>query len=109
MKRMLMLTAAAGFAALLLTTPALAEEGHGSQFWIFPGGNAGQVFGIAIGLGLIIIGAAKGIGRIGSAAVESIARQPEAGGQIFTPMVLTAAFIEGATLFAIVVALLALP
>ena len=54
-----------------------------------------------------MIGGGLGIGRIGGSAVESIARQPEAAGQIFTPMIITAALIEGATLFAVVVGLLA--
>ncbi|MCC6579608.1 MAG: ATP synthase F0 subunit C [Phycisphaeraceae bacterium] len=61
---------------------------------------------VGVGLGLIIIGAGKGIGAIGSHAVDAIARQPEAGGRIFTSMIIAAALIEGVTLFAIVVALL---
>jgi len=65
-----------------------------------------DTMGIAIGMGLIIIGAALGISRIGGSAVESIARQPEAGGRIFTSMLLSAALIEGFTLFAVVVTLL---
>ncbi len=59
--------------------------------------------GGAIGAGLVIMGAAAGIGRIGGSAVESMARQPEVAGQIFTPMILTAALIEGATFFALIV------
>ena len=62
--------------------------------------------GAAIGAGLAIIGAGRGIGQIGGSAVEAIARQPEAGGRIFTTMIISAALIEGATLFAVVVALL---
>jgi F-type H+-transporting ATPase subunit c len=61
----------------------------------------------AIGAGLAVIGGGIGIGLIGSRAVESIARQPEAAGPISTNMILTAALVEGATLFAVVVALLA--
>ena len=64
--------------------------------------------GAGVGLGLIIIGAGRGIGMIGSHAVDAIARQPEAGGRIFTSMIIAAALIEGATLFAVVVAFLAL-
>src|SRR5437762_11665393 len=60
----------------------------------------------AIGGGLAVIGAGIGIGLIGKGAVESIARQPEAGGQIVTNMILTAALVEGAALFAVVVGLL---
>jgi F-type H+-transporting ATPase subunit c len=61
----------------------------------------------AIGAGLAVIGGALGIGLIGKGAVESIARQPEAAGPIGTNMILTAALVEGATLFAVVVGLLA--
>ncbi|MBX3382037.1 MAG: ATP synthase F0 subunit C [Phycisphaeraceae bacterium] len=61
----------------------------------------------AIGAGLAVVGGALGIGLIGKGAVESIARQPEAAGPIGTNMILTAALVEGATLFAVVVGLLA--
>ncbi len=58
----------------------------------------------AIGAGLAVIGAGLGIGRIGGSAMDAIARQPEAGGKIQTAMIIAAALIEGAALFAIVVA-----
>lgn len=61
----------------------------------------------AIGAGLAVIGGGIGIGLIGKGAVESIARQPEAQGPIGTNMILAAALVEGATLFAVVVGLLA--
>ena len=64
--------------------------------------------GAGIGAGLAAIGAGIGIGNIGKGAVESVARQPEAGGDIRTNMILTAAFVEGVALFAIVVCLLCL-
>lgn len=60
----------------------------------------------AVGAGLAVVGGGIGIGMIGKGAVESIARQPEAAGPIGTNMILTAALIEGATLFAVVVGLL---
>jgi F-type H+-transporting ATPase subunit c len=60
----------------------------------------------AIGAGLAVIGAGLGIGQIGKSATESIARQPEATSKIQTAMIIAAALIEGAALFAIVVALL---
>lgn len=63
-------------------------------------------FGAALGAGIAAIGAGIGIGRIASSAVESIARQPEAAGDIRGTTVLTAAFIEGVCLFAVVVCLL---
>jgi len=93
-----------------LATPAMAQEDHsqdtGSSFWVFPSGKAGAAVGGAIGVGLIVIGAGLGIGRIGGSAVESIARQPEAADRIQPAMLLTAAFIEGVALFSVVVALL---
>jgi F-type H+-transporting ATPase subunit c len=66
--------------------------------------------GLAAGIGaaLVVIGGAAGISRIGGSAVESMARQPEAAGAINTAMLITAAMIEGATLFAVVVCLLAI-
>ncbi|MBQ4622860.1 MAG: ATP synthase F0 subunit C [Bacteroidaceae bacterium] len=64
--------------------------------------------GAAIGAAIAVIGAAWGIGRIGSSAMEAIARQPESSGDIRTCMIIIAALIEGAALFAIVVCLLTL-
>ncbi|MEZ6244262.1 MAG: ATP synthase F0 subunit C [Phycisphaerales bacterium] len=61
----------------------------------------------AVGAGLSLVGGGIGIGLVGKGAVEGIARQPEAVGPIGTNMILAAALIEGATLFAIVVGLLA--
>jgi len=56
---------------------------------------------------LAVIGAAFGIGKIGSSAMEAIARQPEAANNIRTSMIIAAALIEGATLFAVIVCVLA--
>ena len=61
--------------------------------------------GIGLAMGVIIFGAAMGISRIGSAAVESIARQPEAGGPIGTNMIIAAALSEGVTVIALILAL----
>ncbi|NUO01784.1 MAG: ATP synthase F0 subunit C [Saprospiraceae bacterium] len=61
----------------------------------------------AIGAGIAALGAGIGVGLIGKGALESIARQPEAVGDIRSNMILTAALVEGAALFAIVVGLLA--
>lgn len=63
--------------------------------------------GACLGAGTACIAAAIGIGRIASSSVESIARQPEASGDIRGAMILTCAFIEGVCLFAVVVTLLA--
>ncbi len=62
----------------------------------------------AIGAGLCAIGAGVGIGRIGSSAVEGIARQPEAASKIQTAMLLTAALVEATALFGVVVSLMSL-
>lgn len=61
----------------------------------------------AVGSGLALVGGGLGIGLVGKGAVESIARQPEAAGKIQINMILAAALIEGATLFAVAVGFLA--
>ena len=65
------------------------------------------ILGGVLGAGLIVMGAARGIGQLAGSAVEAIARQPEAGGRIFTTMIIAAALIEGVTLFALIICLLA--
>ena len=114
MKRFFMLAAVA---LLLLSVAGPAMAADTSAAGTTTAGTVGapdpflsdagaKALGVGVGLGLIIIGAGKGIGAIGSHAVDAIARQPEAGGRIFTSMIISAALIEGATLFAIVVALI---
>ena len=66
------------------------------------------IFGAAIGAALATIGVAYGIGKIGSAAMDAIGRQPEAAGKVRTSMIIVAALIEGAALFAIAVCFMAL-
>jgi F-type H+-transporting ATPase subunit c len=63
-------------------------------------------FAAGLGAGLAVIGAALGIGRLAAAAMDGTARQPAAGGDIRTTMIIAAALIEGATLFALVVCIL---
>ena len=62
--------------------------------------------GAAVGAGLVLIGGGLGIARIGASAVESIARQPEAAGAVQTAMIISAALIEGATFFALIVCMM---
>ncbi len=62
--------------------------------------------GAGVGAGIAAIGAGIGIGQIGRGAVEAIARQPEAVGDIRTNMIVSAALIEGVAFFAIVICLL---
>lgn len=96
--KLMMWTGAAIIAVCLLAgAPALAADGT-----MFP--DAGLKFvGLGLGLGLVVIGGGRGIGNIGSSAVESMARQPEASNDIRAAMLLSAAFVEGATLFGVVV------
>lgn len=65
------------------------------------------LLGGLLGTGLIVMGSARGIGQLAGNAVEAIARQPEAGNRIFTTMIIAAALIEGVTLFALIICLLA--
>ncbi len=85
--------------ALMVAPAAFGQQADES-------GGFGKLGG-PIGAGLAVIGGGLGIGRIGGSAVEAIARQPEMAGQISTAMLITAALIEGALLFAVVVGLLA--
>ena len=64
--------------------------------------------GAALGAGLAVIGAGIGIGKIGGSAMEGIARQPEASGDIRMNMIIIAALVEGVALIAIIVCLLTL-
>lgn len=64
--------------------------------------------GACIGAGIAAIGAGLGIGKIGSSAMESIARQPESANDIRANMIVIAALVEGVALFAIIVCLLAI-
>lgn len=89
----------AALALAATAAPALAQEAAKAPV------TTGQGLG-ALGAGLAVIGGGIGIGMIGKGAVESIARQPEAKGPIGTNMILAAALVEGATLFAVVVGLL---
>jgi len=69
-------------------------------------GIAMGYLGAAIGAGLAAIGAGIGIGKIGQGAMEGIARQPEAGGDIRSTMIIAAALVEGVAFFAVVICLL---
>ena len=59
-----------------------------------------------LGAGLVAIGAGMGIGRLAAAALEGTARQPEAGGDLRTTMIIAAALIEGVALFGLVICIL---
>ncbi|MBN1942946.1 MAG: ATP synthase F0 subunit C [Phycisphaerae bacterium] len=87
---------------------ALAEDEPGeNEHGKITAGSGAAVGGACIGAGLAAIGGGYAIARVGGHCIESMARQPEAAGSMFAPMIVTAAMIEGAMLFAIAVALLA--
>lgn len=71
-------------------------------------GTAIAKMGAGIGAAIAVIGASYGIGRIGSSAMEAIARQPEAAGDIRSGMIISAALIEGVSFFALAVCFLIL-
>jgi F-type H+-transporting ATPase subunit c len=91
MKQAVQIGAFAIAVVLALAAPAMAADGSGIHF-------SG-----AIAAGVTILGAGYGIGKIGSSAVESMARQPEVAGQIQTAMIIAAALIEGVTFFALII------
>lgn len=76
---------------LVSAAPALAAEGAGGK-----GLDLSK-----IGVGLVVIGAAYGIGRLASSAYEGMSRQPEVAGSINTAMIIAAALIEGFTFYAL--------
>ena len=88
------------FHALMVPLLLAQEAAQSEQFWGW------GLMGAGLGAGIAAIGAGMGIGRIASSATESIARQPEAANDIRGVTIITAAFIEGVCLFAVVVCLL---
>jgi F-type H+-transporting ATPase subunit c len=90
---------------LMVASPAMAQAPAGA---VAPPPAFSMDLGIALGAGIVILGAGFGIGRIGGSAVESMARQPEVADKIQGAMIVSAALIEGATFFALLVCLLKL-
>lgn len=104
MKNLLIKAAAVSGVALLSTAALAAEPVAGAV--AATGASMGK--GLAVlGGGVAILGAGIGIGLIGKAAAESMARQPEIAGKIQTAAIILAVFIEGATLFAVAAGFLA--
>jgi F-type H+-transporting ATPase subunit c len=92
-----------GFAIVVLlicALPAWAQE-KGASYTI-----SGASIGAGLGAALTIIGAGYGFGRIGSAALESMARQPEVAGRVQTAMLIIAALLEGATFFSLIICIM---
>ncbi len=77
--------------------PVVVTKTAPSSVWF-----AGSGFGAGIGMALTVIGAGYGMGRIGQAALESMARQPEVAPRIQTAMIIIAAMLEGATLASVI-------
>ncbi|MHC4091814.1 MAG: ATP synthase F0 subunit C [Planctomycetota bacterium] len=91
-----------GGMVLMATSTAQAAEGdEAANGGSLLGDKGAKNLGGGIGAGLVVMGGAAGIGRVGGSAVESMARQPEVAGNISTAMIITAAMIEGATLFGV--------
>lgn len=98
MNRLTKIAALCVIVLLTAAAPAWAQDAGASGTT-----NLNILQGAAFGAGLVILGAGYGIGKIGSCAVENMARQPEVAGNIQTAMIISAALIEGATFFALIV------
>lgn len=104
--RLIRVAALAAVVLSLSAVPALAQEAAAETAAAVETAALINLTG-AFGAGLVIIGAGLGISRIGAAAVESMARQPEVAGNIQTAMIIAAALIEGATFFGLIVCIIA--
>jgi F-type H+-transporting ATPase subunit c len=96
-KKFASLIAVALVMVLCLAVPAFAQGGGPN-----PGGPWSLIdFTASFGVGLTVVGAAYGISKLASSALESMARQPEVAGNIQTAMIIAAALIEGFTFYAL--------
>jgi F-type H+-transporting ATPase subunit c len=68
--------------------------------------NALAYLASGIGAGIVVVGAALGIGKLAAATMDATGRQPEAAGQVRTSMIISAALIEGATFFALAICII---
>jgi F-type H+-transporting ATPase subunit c len=99
MKHVLITLSAVLAAMLVIAAPSWAVDQGAQQFY-------GNAVGAGFGTALVLIGAGWGFGRIGQAALESMARQPEIAPRIQTGMLIIAALLEGATFFALIVCII---
>lgn len=83
-------------ALLCVAAPVLAEDKSSGTFY-------GTAIGAGIGAAFTLVGAGLGFGKIGAAALESMARQPETADKVQTAMLIIAALLEGATFFSLIV------
>lgn len=93
------LTALSTFtAAMLVALPAFAQDGGG-------GGRGLIALGAGLAIAVAATGGAIGQGRAATAALEGIARNPQASGKLFVPMIIGLALIESLVIYAFIVAL----
>src|SRR6266436_1505923 len=83
-------------ATVLLLAPAAFAQGGAPAA---EGNSQGLLFIAAVGMGIAAFGCGLGQGKIGSAALEGIARNPGAAKSMFTPLILSLAFVETLVLF----------
>jgi F-type H+-transporting ATPase subunit c len=98
--KVLNLACLAAVVMLVLAGPALAQTAPNTVTF------SGGAIGAGLGAALTIIGAGLGFGRIGAAALESMARQPEVAARIQTAMLIIAALLEGVAFFSLIVCIL---
>jgi F-type H+-transporting ATPase subunit c len=102
---------------LVTAAPALAQDKGGAQLKTVAANEtvrgvpqssvfSGAALGAGLGMAITIIGAGIGLGRIGAAAMEGMARQPEVAPRIQTAMIIIAAMLEGATLASVILCFL---
>ena len=92
--------------AVLTASPVLAQPDKGADTKVVAVTSVpfgGAAMGAGLGAGLVVIGAAYGFGKIGAAALESMARQPETANKVQTAMIIIGALLEGATFFALII------
>ncbi len=108
MSKLVRIILVVAFCALLSTSVSAQQDASddGVTAHANARSNALIYLGGAFGAGLVMLGGGIGISRIGAAAVESMARQPEVAARIQTAMIISAALIEGATFFALIVCML---
>ena len=97
--RMLGLACMVVLVALMTTSPVFAQDKAAAAFY-------GPHIAAGVGAGLTILGAGLGFGKIGAAALESMARQPEMAGRVQTAMLIIAALLEGATFFSLAICII---
>lgn len=92
-------------APLLVATTAFAQDAASNEY----DAQVAALLGAGIAIGIAAFGGALGQGRAAAAALEGIARNPNASGKIFTPMILGLALIESLVIYALVIAFMLMP